>query len=375
MTTQQVHVKAQYNNEFRRFHLETLSIAYLEQTLEDLFRVGAPFSIKYQDEENDWVFFCTDKELAYAAEITTKPLRLMVEAKEKSTIPPQETIPAKTETREEKKAYKKCGGINREEVLSNKLERISSRIEEIRSRMNSDISNDQARALTWRLKKLEGKLAFVQKKRDAFQAQPQTPESPSDESPCDTLEGPWRHRGCGRGRGGRGGRGHRGGHGFDHAPHGFGPGPHTEYPLPPEFEFGNDAFHHGPHGFGHGPHRGGLHGFGRGFDDRHHRRHGDKPMSPIKQCKNAIRTAHQNNDTEAIAANELLLQTLIKQKIAYKQKLSELRNAKKEAGHYWKDARKAPNTDAALLQQLEQDFFAASAALMRFKANVQEERA
>jgi len=73
-----VHVKVALNGEFRRFLLNPLTFANLETTVKTLFSINAPVSLKFEDDEKDWVVVATDAELLYAIELAGSPLRVDV---------------------------------------------------------------------------------------------------------------------------------------------------------------------------------------------------------------------------------------------------------------------------------------------------------
>jgi len=77
-----VHVKVEYNQEFRRFVVETISFEHLEKTLRTLLNIdpAQPVKILFLDDEKDWVLIASDSELAYAWELSASLLRLSVKA-------------------------------------------------------------------------------------------------------------------------------------------------------------------------------------------------------------------------------------------------------------------------------------------------------
>jgi len=77
-----VHVKVEYNEEYRRFVVETLSFAHLDTTLRSLLNIDAahPIKILFLDDEKDWVLITSDAELSYAVELSASLLRLSVKS-------------------------------------------------------------------------------------------------------------------------------------------------------------------------------------------------------------------------------------------------------------------------------------------------------
>jgi len=67
-----VHIKVQCENEFRRFVLSEITYNKLADTLRMLLGLasGTVFKLSYLDDESDWVLFTTDSELQYAVTLS-----------------------------------------------------------------------------------------------------------------------------------------------------------------------------------------------------------------------------------------------------------------------------------------------------------------
>lgn len=214
-----VHIKVAYENEFRRFLLSPISYEHLYSRLKTLFNLQSAFSIKFQDDENDWVLIMTDQELVYATELSGNPLRLqikLVDSAPSTATPTTENVERPWRGRgcgRGRGQGRQCGvKFSPEERLAKKSSRITERIDWLETKLKSEeLSSERERVLRWKLTKLQEKLAAVK----AFQAnvvptevKPETPVSETqantDEVKKEEEEPSW--RGCRRGRGcGRGG--------------------------------------------------------------------------------------------------------------------------------------------------------------------------
>jgi len=107
---QKIHVKLQYNNEFRRFIIEPhFKFNELHEKISTLLHLTTPFSIRYLDEESEWITIETDNELLTGIELSPALLRLKIEPVT-PTVPTQnETLP-NPDTVEEKgsKKWRRC---------------------------------------------------------------------------------------------------------------------------------------------------------------------------------------------------------------------------------------------------------------------------
>jgi len=212
-----VHVKVALNGEFRRFLLNPLTYANLETTVKNLFSINSPVSLKFQDDEKDWVHLTTDSELLYAIELAGSPLR--VDVKILAEVP---LLTPKTEEAEGCETQEGCwrgrggrrgrgcgrGGVNKLERMTMMEARVNTRIAELKEKLDSGkLTNERERAIRWKLTRLQEKLEFIAAKKAFFEKA--TTENPTKESCNETpeechQEGKWgkRGRGC---RGGRGG--------------------------------------------------------------------------------------------------------------------------------------------------------------------------
>lgn len=71
-------IKVTYDGEIRRFSLEKNSFAELKQTVARAFSIQAEFSVKYKDDDGDWISLDSDIELSNALKIAKKALYLSV---------------------------------------------------------------------------------------------------------------------------------------------------------------------------------------------------------------------------------------------------------------------------------------------------------
>jgi len=204
-----VHVKVEYNNEFRRFALNEISYAALQTSLQGVLNVEESIKVKFQDDEKDWVQLSSDQELRYAIELAGSPLRILVQlASETSKPEDNEGLQGRWRGRGCRGGRGgRCGGRHgplREDIKS---ARISSRIENLEAELSDNtLSSERERVVRWRLEKLQNKLARVQALKEAFDQPAEEVKEVKEETPApvpDTNQGsferPWR----GRGRGGR----------------------------------------------------------------------------------------------------------------------------------------------------------------------------
>jgi len=243
-TQTNVHVKVEYNNEYRRFVVETLSFEHLERTLRTLLNIDLtlPLDVLFMDDEKDWVLISSDAELAYAWELSCSLLRLSLKPKPGSpasaspvVVPDAEAIPSpKSEFSHPWNARgcrggKRGGGCegrgraNREAwlqmklgKLDEKITRLSSKHEMLSAKLASEqLGEDRARAITWRLSHLQSKIENVKLFRDhLLSMQNQQPDANPERvintenmpvpAQTEAQQPAWGGR-CGRGRGGRGG--------------------------------------------------------------------------------------------------------------------------------------------------------------------------
>jgi len=77
--SQKIHIKLQYNNEFRRFVIEPESkFDDIKQKISTILNISTPFSIRYQDEESEWITIDSDGELQTGIELSPAILRLQI---------------------------------------------------------------------------------------------------------------------------------------------------------------------------------------------------------------------------------------------------------------------------------------------------------
>jgi len=224
------HVKVSHNDEFRRFTLQTLSFAHLEETLRTLYCLDSaiPIKVKFQDDENDWVLVSSDDELQYATELSGNPLRLrfeMLEGEREEKVEPEvkpEPLEVGTATPQRVCGRGRGRGRGRgkwnalsspQERLDAKSGRISERIAMLENSLkNPHITSERERSALWRLEKLKAKLSNVQERQAGLSVSNELPEKSEISVPSEgTPQEGWK----GRNRGGRGchGRGGRGCHG------------------------------------------------------------------------------------------------------------------------------------------------------------------
>lgn len=214
-----VHVKVAYDDEFRRFLLSPITFDNLHSTLKTLFSIESEITIKFQDDENDWVLVTTDQELVYATELSGSPLRLQVKL---DTSQPRKAAGPFTATERGRgrgcrgrKWGDGCRGLKSspEERLQMRSSRITERIAMLESKLSSDkLTSERERVLRWKLAKFQEKLAAIKTALGQFSEaqQPQATTVPTTEVVASTddvpqVEKPSQWRGGRCGRGGRGG--------------------------------------------------------------------------------------------------------------------------------------------------------------------------
>jgi len=213
-----VHVKVALNGEFRRFLLNPLTFVNLETTVKTLFSISAPVSLKFQDDEKDWVHVTTDAELLYAIELAGSPLR--VDAKILADVPTQQTPTVQEEAVQEgcwkgrggRRGRGGCGGRggNVAERLEMTETRVRNRIAEMQEKLDSGkLTSERERTVGWKITRLQEKLEFIAAKRASLETAKS--ENPTEET-CEeeTVQETPQEEKWGK-RGGRGCRGRRGG--------------------------------------------------------------------------------------------------------------------------------------------------------------------
>jgi len=201
-----VHIKVAHENEFRRFLLNPVSFDQLETTLKALFNLNTEFSIKFQDDENDWVLLTTDQELIYATELTGSPLRLQLKLVETNTTEKPHCENGRGRGGRGCRGGKglgRGGCKSREERLTMKSSRLADRINQLETKLSSEqLPAERERVLRWRLAKLQEKLQEKLAIETIVASQPDA-EKPSEEAVVsEGEEKPSCMRGGRRGRGG-----------------------------------------------------------------------------------------------------------------------------------------------------------------------------
>jgi len=203
-----VHVKVSLNGEFRRFLLTEFNYDKLEATVKSLFCIESAVSLRFQDDEKDWVHVSSDEELAYAIDLSGKLLRLEVKTDTQTTSPsvtPPSVVPDQTEVpwRRGGRGGKGRGGWRNPDRLEVVEARMASKIQSMEEKLNSgQLTSERERTVRWKLARTQEKLEHVKAERERIATAPECNETEDK----DHVEG-W--GGWGR-RGGRGGRG-RGG--------------------------------------------------------------------------------------------------------------------------------------------------------------------
>jgi len=169
MQNQTVQVKVQFNDELRRFSLPQLRVEEMEKTIKQIFKLpDRPFTLKFKDDEDDWVTFSTDAELIHAQQfLLAGPFRVMVVQDqrkckkatkvggERKKIRCQKTLKPKREA--------KSGNWRQDKMLAKK-EFIDRRIGMMQARLQSAMNSNQARTLLWRLQKMQEKKEILELK-------------------------------------------------------------------------------------------------------------------------------------------------------------------------------------------------------------------
>jgi len=173
-TTNAIHVKAQYNEEFRRFSITQISVKEIETTLRELFNLSTNFSVvmKFQDDEKDWVTFSTDEELVYAHQLDlTNPLRVMISI-DPNVVKQQHKVGKCNWSKKEGNGRADNSTDWVKDKQAQKLIRITNRIQNVQLRLQAASTNsNQSRILQWRLEKLEGKKDLLENKLSNNQAE------------------------------------------------------------------------------------------------------------------------------------------------------------------------------------------------------------
>jgi len=180
-----VHVKAAFNGEFRRFLLNPVTYANLENTVKTLNKLqnSDVVSLTFEDDEKDWVNVTSDDELIYAAELAGSPLRLNVQviAEAAPVLTPSEYV--------SKKCWKgkktgQCKGWNKGERFEAAQCRLTKKIAFLEEKVNSgQLTSEREGAVRWRISRLQEKLEFISARKESLG------EATTEETPvCETEE-------------------------------------------------------------------------------------------------------------------------------------------------------------------------------------------
>jgi len=198
-----VHIKAQHNDEFRRFSLSTITFESLESMLLKLFNIPSAIKVKFLDDENDWILISSDVELQHAVEISTSPIRIQVTllgaTQEKKGEVPE--VSGEQQFCFQRRGCGKgmgrggCGRgpmVSKEERLAFKTTRITGRIAALEAvLLEPSLTSDRERAVTWRLEHLKSKLEKINAMKSTLTTELQSEKTEEEE--------PRRH--CRRGHG------------------------------------------------------------------------------------------------------------------------------------------------------------------------------
>jgi len=241
-----VHIKVQCENEFRRFVLSEVTYSSLAGIIQGLlgFPSDAVFKLSYLDDESDWVLFATDSELQYAVTLSKSPLKILVKLCSAAPATPA-FVPTREGCLREDKPWKGRGGRRGgrggcqrgewNERIDAKIARLTERHAFLTAKMiESDLPEEKARGLEWRISHLQNKIDSLKMKKQqladvcAESKQEHQTEAPVQETvhdattppPCHaTAEDEGFHHCHGR-RGGRGRWGEGGGRwGAHHGAH------------------------------------------------------------------------------------------------------------------------------------------------------------
>jgi len=189
-TITEIHIKAVLENEFRRFCLNPPTFDNLQSTLRRLFNIENNFSVKFQDDEKDWVLISSDSELLYAVELAGTPLRVQINAVINTPKVPDVADTQEVPSRGKCRWGRGRGGchqgrfggdpqLSKEERLAKKTSRLTERISELETKLNSgQVPTEREQVLRWRLLQLQNKLSFVSAMKDSLKDMP----SPTDEA-------------------------------------------------------------------------------------------------------------------------------------------------------------------------------------------------
>jgi len=183
--TSNVHVKVEFQNEIRRFPLNTPSFTYLLNLSRTLYGVGENviLTAKWLDDEGDWVTITTDEELDYAISVQSQTKTFKI----KLSSTQSENNPVSADAHVNWKDWRKQKKAKKQELLEQRLELV-------RTKIAGEVNESEKRALLWRESKIEEKLERVK----------QFSSSDDSDDGCHKWQrgrGRGRFGGCGGGRG------------------------------------------------------------------------------------------------------------------------------------------------------------------------------
>jgi len=89
LKSQDINVKATFENESRRFCIDEAKFEKLKLSISNLFSLHGPFIVKYKDNENDLVTISSDEELVLAAKLfSTTDMHIFIEVPQTKTLSP-----------------------------------------------------------------------------------------------------------------------------------------------------------------------------------------------------------------------------------------------------------------------------------------------
>jgi hypothetical protein len=180
-----VHVKAALNGEFRRFLLTPVTFENLETVVRTLFKLPSSIlTIKFEDDEKDWVSLTTDAELLYAVELAGSPLRVNVQ------ITGEQVISAPVPETVTKKCWKGKGQgkWNKKERLEAAQVRITTKIAALEEKVKSQtLTAEREKAINAQIARLQERLEFIAASKEATSTEtPATvPAKVEEITPCE----------------------------------------------------------------------------------------------------------------------------------------------------------------------------------------------
>jgi hypothetical protein len=222
--TAPVHIKVARKGEFRRFLLTEPTFSSLETTIKSLYSLDGPVTLKFLDDEKDWVLLTNDSELLYAIDLSGSPLRVDIiettAAPVTAVAPAQESVQPQSEfvgwRGRGGKRGRGCarGGKNVVDRLEERQVRIACKIADLEEKLKSgELSSERERTVRWKLSQWQEKLAFVTAKRASLLATPPEESRPTEVCTEEVQTETTPEMPPAKGRRGRGGRGCRGGRG------------------------------------------------------------------------------------------------------------------------------------------------------------------